>query len=93
MSTTLETKLATGINYILEGRQTSPKGTKISRKHIVIYSGNDIDGAIKIIQTWEKQGVLKILKSPKEAADEDLCIELYRFIGQKSPITGWLNWE
>jgi hypothetical protein len=93
MNAALETKLASGINYILEGRQTSPNGTKISKRHVLIYSGGDINGAAKQIESWERQGVLKILKQLQDALDDELCIELNQFIGQKSPIKGWLNWK
>jgi hypothetical protein len=93
MSLSLEKKLASGINYILEGRQTSPNGTKITRKHIVIYSGGDMEGACKLIENWDRQGILKIIKHPNSASDEEFCIELKMFINQKSPIRGWLNWD
>lgn len=93
MSINLEQKLAAGINLILEGRQTSPNGTKINKKHLRIYSEGDISGAFSVIKKWEQQNLLTILKNPTDASDDDFCIEMKRFVDQKSPIRGWLNWD
>ena len=89
----IEIELAAGINYILEGRQQSPLGTRISRRHILIYSHNKIEEAAQAIEKWKCMGYLTVLKDIRVASDVDSCVEMLRFIDQKSPIGGWLNWE
>ena len=37
--------------------------------------------------------MLRILKPYKESEPDEYCIELLRFLDQKSPIKGYLNWK
>lgn len=66
---------------------------KIEAKHLLVYSKNDSAVVTDSIQDWSQRGILKILKSYSECAPDDYCIEMLKFIDQKSPIKGYMNWE
>lgn len=85
--------LLRGLNYILEGRQVSPEGTKITARHILVCGKNDLASIEAALEIWQRRGDIRIIKNLRQCAPEDYCIEMLSFIDQKSPIKGWLNWE
>lgn len=82
-----------GLNYILEGRQLSPHGTKIMASDLLTYGRHDLVTISEALNLWEKAGYIRILKPFAECGLGDYCIEAITFIEQKSPIKGWLNWQ
>jgi hypothetical protein len=66
---------------------------KIKAKHLYTYSKHDIGVVEESIQDWERRGMLKILKPYQDCDPEEDCVELLRFIDQKSPIKDYMNWE
>lgn len=85
--------LRAGINYVLEGRQCSPRGTKISAEELVTYGRGDLRTIEEAISKWECAGIVRVLKPFQSCRPSDECIEATRFIEEKSPIKGWLNWQ
>jgi hypothetical protein len=85
--------LAAGINYILEGRSRSPIGRKIKASDIIAYAKGNKENAQRCIAEWEQQGILRLLKPLGSCDPDEFCVEMHMFIGQKSPIKGWLNWR
>lgn len=85
--------LRAGLNYILEGRQRSPHGTKIKTTDLLVYGRYDELTIEESLIRWENAGYIRILKPFSECSPEDYCIEAKSFIEEKSPIKGWLNWE
>ena len=47
----------------------------------------------EVLRKWEELGNVRILKPLTEAKPDEACIQMLRFIGQPSPIKGFLNWE
>jgi len=82
-----------GLNYLLEGRQQSPHGTKIKAADLLTYGRHDLATITESIVRWEKAGHLRILKPFDNCSPEDYCIEALTYIEEKSPIKGWLNWQ
>lgn len=85
--------LRAGLNYILEGRCISPEGTKIAAKAIRVYGKDDVSTIKQALALWESQGKLRVLKDFSECAPGEYAVEMLAFIGEKSPIKNWLNWQ
>ncbi|HEX2853534.1 MAG TPA: hypothetical protein VHO24_09865 [Opitutaceae bacterium] len=85
--------LRAGINYILEGRQHSPHGTKIKTADLLTYGRYDQATIEESLVRWETAGYIRILKPFSESGPEDYCIEAKSFLEERSPIKGWLNWQ
>lgn len=80
--------LKAGINRILEGGVQ-----KIKAVHITTYSHGDIEVIDNSLKEWQERGYLRILKPYQDCSPEEHCVEMIKFIDQKSPIKGYLNWE
>lgn len=77
-----------GINRMLED------GHKIiEAKHLFIYSFGNTDLIETSLLKWQKTNTAKIVKPYRDCEPDDHCIELLKFIEQKSPIKGYMNWE
>lgn len=50
---------------------------------------NDWPAITKQLEEWERRGLLKILKRPEHAHDDEFCIEMIGLIDMESPIHGW----
>jgi len=50
---------------------------------------NDWPAIIKQLEEWQRRGLLKILKNPEQATNDEFCIEMLDLIDMKSPIPGW----
>lgn len=83
-----KTILRAGLNRMLEDGYK-----KINASHLYIYSKHDSQVIEESIKEWSERGILKILKPYHECAPDDCCVEMLRFIDQKSPIKGYMNWE
>lgn len=66
---------------------------KIEAKHLYMYSKQDEDTLQISIKDWEEKNMLKILKPYKDCDPDEYCIELLRFLDEKSPIKGYMNWK
>ena len=77
-----------GINRMLEDGYK-----RIQATHLFTYSFENIELIEESLEKWEKLGVLKILKPYRECSPNEYCIEMLKFIEQKSPIKGYMNWE
>lgn len=76
--------LTSGINRILDD------GRKILlRSDLLFYGKGNLSVVLSSIKVWESRGLLKILKSPETAAEEDACIEMLKYIDRDSPQEGW----
>lgn len=53
---------------------------------------NDPMVAVELLKNWEKQGLLEILLD-ELVPTKDPFVRMKSFIGMKSPIRGFLNWE
>jgi hypothetical protein len=80
--------LKAGINRMLEDGYT-----KISAHNLLTYSKTDVEVILSSLDEWEGRGIIKILKPYLDCRPDDQCIEVLRFIDQKSPIKGYMNWE
>jgi len=80
--------LKAGINFILEERKT-----EILQSDLLAYVKGDMETLEASLREWQSLGVLEVLKGPKECRPDDVCVRVFRFIDQKSPIPGWLNSE
>ena len=80
--------LRAGINRMLEDGYK-----KIKAKHLSTYSLQDVDTIICSLEDWKEKKMLNILKPYKDCHPDEYCIELLRFLDEKSPIKGYMNWE
>ena len=77
-------ELKNGINRIL-----NDKVKYIPREVIRVYGRNNWQEIIKALTLWEKKGLLKLLKNPKTCNDDEICIEMLKYIDKESPIDNW----
>jgi len=84
-----EGELKNGINRFLDDTQ-----------HTVVKAGMlggyGADNWIRIkecLVRWENEGILKILIDPEGLPSDTPCIEMLKYIHQRSSIPGFLNWE
>ena len=80
--------LRAGINRMLEDGYK-----KIRAKHLNTYGFGDSEMIEDATKDWEYKNMLRILKPYKECEPDEYCIELLRFLDEKSPIKGYINWE
>lgn len=80
--------LRAGLNRMLEDGYK-----QIRAKHLYTYSKHDEETILSALDDWEKKNMLRILKPYKECLPDEYCIELLRFLDEKSPIRGYMNWE
>ncbi len=62
--------------------------TLVTRESIRLYGKNDWKSINKALADWESRGILKILKNPETANDDDICIEMLHYIDRR----GFDNW-
>ena len=67
--------LKSGINRIVDDG-----AVRILRSDIRVYGENDWESINKALAEWESRGLLKILKAPETADDNDICIEMLHYI-------------
>ena len=48
---------------------------------------------LTLLQEWEHLGYLKILCDPDHVENREPIVEMLSYIGQKSSIPGFLNWQ
>lgn len=77
-------KLKAVINRILDDG-----GKMIPRSDIEMYGEGDWTAIMSAIKEWESRGLLKIRKDPQTAADQDICLEMLKYIDRDSPMEGW----
>ena len=76
--------LRAGINRSLDD------GAKLmSRKTLWVYAKNNWPVIMNSIKEWEERGILKVLKDPRTANDDDDCLEMLKYIDRESPLEGW----
>ena len=92
MNTYNKDVLTAGINYILEG-ESSSNDLRISQSLLLTYAKGDMATLKECLEQWEREGHLRIIKQPDLCQPDEPCVEMFRFIDQKSPIKGFLNWE
>lgn len=80
--------LRAGINFILE-----EKIVEIPLHALLTYAKGDMETMQEALLDWQAKGWLKIIKPPDKCSHDDICIHVFQFIDQKSPIPGWLNWK
>ena len=45
------------------------------------------------LKLWEQEGYLRILRTPDQTGGDDYVVEMLKYIDQKSPIPGFLNYS
>jgi hypothetical protein len=67
--------------------------TRFPKKYLLRLCRGDFETLNAALNDWQSKGYLEILKPLAECGDDEACIEMKSFIGQKSPIRGFLNWQ
>jgi hypothetical protein len=62
----------------------------------IIYGEVDVAGHWALVHAalteWEAKGFLKVLKDPEHCTADELCIEMFNFIGAEKPLpANWLS--
>ena len=77
--------LKNGINRVLNDK------VKFLTKGTLLWCSHDVINEELVLQLkdWEKNGCLKILKDPRTCSDDEVCIEMLKYIDKESPIDNW----
>lgn len=75
-----KTALKNGINALLDNMTS-----KISRQAIRVYGDDNWLEINTQLAEWEQKGYLKILISPESAEDNDICVQMLKYIDIPSP--------
>jgi hypothetical protein len=67
--------------------------TRFSKRSLLAFAKGDLATLRMCLEEWQSKDYLRILRPLAECRDEEDCIEMKSFIGQKSPIRGFLNWQ
>ena len=81
--------LAGGIGRILDDTAR----TEISKRAIEVYGNCDWDVINEALQDWENAGLLRILKKPETAGDEEIVVKMLDYIERTGPKPTWINWD
>lgn len=74
-----------GINRML-----NDKVKFLSKETLLWCTHNVLDTeVINALKDWEKRGILKILKNPNTCDNDEICIEMLKYIDKESPIPNW----
>lgn len=57
------------------------------------YGNSDWPKIRVTLQKWENEGILKILNDPEGRDASEPCVQMLKYIDQRSSIPGFLNWE
>lgn len=70
------------------------EGLSMVRKSELDYSKemqDGWDGITKILISWEKIGLIQILKYPKSSNDNDVCIQILKFLDGEDFPPNWIR--
>ena len=70
-------------------RQLDDGAKSITRALLVAAGGGDWTKIKTALAEWEGKGYLRILKDPEFAKDEDVCIEMLKYIDRVGPAPNW----
>jgi hypothetical protein len=85
MSKNIHDELRAGINHFLDDSHA----VYLTRKLVRVYGDGDWLSINQSLLDWQQRSLLKIIKTPQDAADDEVCIQMLAYIDRKSP---WPDW-
>ena len=85
----LKRVLAGGIDRTLD--DTAQTG--ISKRTLYVYGNCDWDIINEALQKWEIAGLLRIVKKPDEAGDNEIVVKMLDYIHRTGSKPTWIDWE
>jgi len=77
-----------GINRTLDDTACAT----ISAGTLAAFGRRDWPNIRTVIEKWQQEGILRVLRDPEVSNPEEPCVEMYRFIERASSIPGFLNY-
>jgi len=81
--------LAGGIGRTLD--DTAQTG--ISKRTLEVYGNCDWDIINEALQEWEAAGLLRIVKKPETAIDDEVVVKMLDYISRTGSKPTWIDWE
>ena len=66
----------------------------VPRWPLRIYGNEAWNEIRKLINKWQENGFLEILKDPENCSDDDFCLKMFNFIDATEPLPDhWLSYD
>ena len=49
------------------------------------------DEIVQILISWEKSGLIRVLKDPKDSGDNDVCVQILKFLDGEDFPSNWIR--